>query len=116
MTFAGLINTIIFSVINPLIVLVSSLAVLYFLWGVSKYILHGGNEEKREEGYHMMIYGIIALFVMVSMWGLVGVLSNTFLSGVGGGYGSGFSGGFGGGTGGGMGGFPNFSAGGQIGF
>jgi hypothetical protein len=88
MTFAELINSIIASVVNPLIVLVSSLAVLYFLWGVSKYILHSGNEEKRAEGYQMMIYGIIALFVMVSVWGLVGVLANTFLGGLGGGGGA----------------------------
>jgi len=85
MTFADLINVIISSVVNPLIILVSSLALLYFLWGVSKYILHSGNEEKRGEGYQMMIYGVIALFVMVSVWGLVGVLSNTFLGGATGG-------------------------------
>ena len=81
MNFADLVNTIIFSVVNPLIVLVSALALLYFLVGVSKYILHSGSEEKRAEGYHMMIYGIVALFVMVSVWGLVGVLANTFLGG-----------------------------------
>lgn len=96
MTFAELVDKVIFSVINPLIVLVSSLALLYFLWGVSKYIIHGGNEEKRAEGYQMMIYGIIALFVMVSVWGLVGVLANTFLGGgVGGGVGNSFNFGFG---------------------
>ncbi len=107
MTFADLIRTIIFSVINPLIALVSALALLYFLYGVSQYILHGGDTEKRNEGYQTMIYGIIALFVMVSVWGLVGVLSNTFLGGVGGGFG---------GAGGGLGGFPNFNFGVNVGF
>jgi hypothetical protein len=35
-------------------------------------------EEKRKAGKSFMIWGLIALFVMVSIWGLVGVLSNTF--------------------------------------
>jgi len=82
MTFAELIETIIVGIVNPLIVLVIALALLYFLWGVTKYILHSGDAEKRTEGYQMMIYGIIALFVLVSVWALVEVLANTFLSGV----------------------------------
>ncbi len=81
MTFAGLIDTIVFTVIDPLLFLISTLALLYFVWGVTKYIYHSGDAEKRTEGYQMMIYGIIALFVMVSVWALVGVLSNTFLGG-----------------------------------
>jgi len=84
MTFKDVIDTIIIGVINPLILLVGALALLYFLWGVSKYIWHSGDAEKRSEGYQIMIYGIIALFVMGSVWGLVQVLAYTFLSGVGG--------------------------------
>lgn len=81
MTFAELIDKIVFTVIDPLLFLVSALALLYFILGVTKYIYHSGDAEKRSEGYQMMIYGIIALFVMVSVWALVGVLSNTFLGG-----------------------------------
>ncbi len=84
MDFAGLINIIIRGVIDPLIILTFALALMYFLWGVSRYIWHGGDEGKRTEGYQMMIYGVIALFVMVSVWALVGILENTFLGGGGG--------------------------------
>ena len=38
--------------------------------------------EDKETGKQIMIWGIIALFVMVSVWGLVNVLSNT--TGIGG--------------------------------
>jgi len=65
-------------ILTPLISLIVSLAVAYFVWGVSKYILHGGDPEKRKEGYRMMIYGVIAIFVMVSVWGFVNMLINTF--------------------------------------
>lgn len=66
------------SIILPIIGLIGALAVLFFLWGVMKFI-QGANEQKaREEGRWFMIWGIIGLFVMVSVYGLVRILENTF--------------------------------------
>jgi hypothetical protein len=59
-------------------VLVLALALLFFFWGVAKFILNADNDEKRTEGKKVMIWGIIALFVMVSVWGLINILANTF--------------------------------------
>ena len=64
--------------INLAIPLVIALAVLYFFWGLAQYILSQGSEDKREEGKNIMIWGIIALFVMVSVWGLIKLLQETF--------------------------------------
>ncbi len=36
------------------------------------------SEEKREEGKQTVYYGVIALFVMMSIWGFVNILNNTF--------------------------------------
>ena len=55
-----------------------TLAMVGFIFGIITYYLNPTNEEKRKNGKTFMIWGIIALFVMISMWGLVGVLSNTF--------------------------------------
>ena len=68
--FSGLINT--------AIPVVLALAVLYFFWGLAKYVLNSSDEGKKEEGRNIMIWGIIALFIMVSVWGLIGILQNTF--------------------------------------
>ena len=78
MNFAQLVDKIVTSVFDPIILLISGLAVIYFLIGVLKYIQSTDNEEKRKEGITMMTYGIIGLFVMVAFWGLVTVLKNTF--------------------------------------
>lgn len=78
MDFKGLVKTIIDSVLTPLTVLVVALALFFFLWGVLKYLRSAGDEGARKEGTAMMTYGIIALFVMVSVWGLVNVIKNTF--------------------------------------
>ena len=64
----------IFRNIIPLLVLV---AILAFFWGLAKLILNAGNEDLRQEGKSVMIWGIIALFVMSAMWGIVILLSQT---------------------------------------
>ena len=43
------------------------LAFIYFFWGVGQFILHSGEEKAREEGKKKMIWGIVALFVILSI-------------------------------------------------
>ena len=64
--------------IGQLIPLVISIALLVFLIGIVQYVTAGGDEEKRTAARGMIIFGIIALFVMVSVWGFVNILSRTF--------------------------------------
>ena len=59
------------SIVQMLTVIVMGLALLYFFWGLAKFILAAGDEKKIAEGKSIMIWGIIALFVMASVWGLV---------------------------------------------
>ena len=73
-TIVGTIGALIVTV-TPVIV---ALALLYFFWGLAKYILAAGDETAQGEGKRIMIWGIIALFVIVSVWGLVQVLNTTF--------------------------------------
>lgn len=73
----GILDTI-QSLMNTLVPIIMALALLYFLWGLAQYIAGSGDEEKRKAGRDMMIYGIIALFVMSAVWGLVEIVGNTF--------------------------------------
>lgn len=68
-TFAG-------SVLNRIVPLIISLAVVYFLFYVFRYAL--AEEDKKEDAKKHMVFGIIAIFVMVSVWGLVAILQSTF--------------------------------------
>jgi len=78
LVFADIVNIILGNIIDPLVVLLVALALVFFMWGVAKYILHAGDENKRAEGIKMMTYGIIGLFVIVSVWGLIRILQDTF--------------------------------------
>jgi len=64
----------ILDIIIPVLVV---LGVLYFLWGVVQYVI-SSDEEAKKAGKNKMIYGIIGLVVIVAMWGLVGIVINTF--------------------------------------
>ena len=55
-----------------------TLALLYFLFGLGEYVLESHDDAKKTEGRNRMIYGVVALFVMVSVWGLVGVIASQF--------------------------------------
>ena len=63
---------------KSVIPLIFALAVVLFLWGVVQFVLYSGEEAKKERGKEFMIWGIIALAVMVSVWGLVKILGTTF--------------------------------------
>ena len=69
-------------IVNVLIPIMMALAVLAFFWGLVKYIASASDEAAKESGKNLMIWGMIALFVMVALWGILGwVQSNLGLSG-----------------------------------
>ena len=63
--------------INPLLFLLSSIAVLVFIWGIIKYIASAGDENKKTSGRNTMFYGIIGIFVLFTFWGIVGIIERS---------------------------------------
>lgn len=60
---------------NILVPLVFALAFLFFIWGLFKYFIYS-TEEGKEQGKDLMLWGIIAFVVMVSVWGIVNVVAS----------------------------------------
>lgn len=52
-------------------------AFVAFFWGIGVFILNTNDDKKRGEGKAWMFWSVIALFVMITIWGLVGLLVNT---------------------------------------
>lgn len=65
-------------IINPLIALLFALALAYFFWGLALFILNPTDEESRNKGQSMIIWGIIGLFIMASVFGILSVVLGTF--------------------------------------
>lgn len=63
---------------NVAVPVIFALAFLVFIWGIFKYFIQGGHdEEARDSGKNLMLWGLIGFFVMVSVWGLVNILVNS---------------------------------------
>ena len=75
--FGELVTLIINSILKPFVTLIFGLSFAAFLWGMYKYI-SSANEGGKEEARNTIVYGLIGLFVMVSVWGLVRILTGTF--------------------------------------
>lgn len=67
--------TLIDSVLVPLLF---AIAFIVFLYGVAKsYIFSHGDSKEVENGHQLILWGIIGFVVMLSLWGLVRVVSDT---------------------------------------
>jgi hypothetical protein len=64
-------------ILNPLISLLFGAALLYFLWGLAAVVGGGDNETKRTTGREHMLWGIVGMFIMVTVYGLLNLISGT---------------------------------------
>lgn len=66
------------NLINGLIPLVAALALLAFFWGLAKYVFQADDEEAKDKGKQIMIGGIIALFLVAAVGGIVEFVADAF--------------------------------------
>ena len=62
------------SVVVGVIPMLISIAVLVFFWGLVRFINSANDPTAVEEGKQLMIWGMMAIFVMVALWGIIGFL------------------------------------------
>ncbi len=75
----GYSNSILTVINQSLVPVLFAIAFIMFLWGVYKYFIIGATEDKkREEGRHFVLWSIIGFAVILSVWGLVAVVTSTF--------------------------------------
>lgn len=60
------------NIVTLLTKIAAAVALLVFFWGLVKFIFAvGGDTAAVEQGRTLMIWGTIALFVLVSIWGII---------------------------------------------
>ncbi len=64
-------------IINPLILFLFALAIVYFLYGVLEFIMNQENEEAKTKGKSHMLWGIIGITIMVGVWTLLSIILST---------------------------------------
>jgi hypothetical protein len=70
------------TVFNPLYELVVGLAIVYFMYGVAKFIYDINDPEKKTTGKQHLLWGSIGLFIILSVGGILplinGILGGMF--------------------------------------
>ena len=56
-----------------------AISFIVLLWGIADaYILSKGDPARVKQGHQLVLWGLIGFAVMISLWGLVNVVVNTF--------------------------------------
>lgn len=65
-------------IINPIIVLGFVVATIIFFIGIIKYIANADNEASRKSGKDAILYGLVGLFIMFSVYGIINFILASF--------------------------------------
>ncbi len=71
-------NRLVDLIINPLILLVFACGFLLFMWGLVKFIWNSREGEINDDGKQHMLWGIVGMFIMVSVYGIITLITQTF--------------------------------------
>lgn len=66
------------AILNPLIKLLFAIALLYFIYGIFQFIRKTDDTTSRDEGKRAMLWGIIGMFIMFAVAGIITVVLGTF--------------------------------------
>jgi len=75
---SGFIAKVVSLIIQPLIILLVTAGVAYFIWGVAMFLWGAGSPEKRKEGTQHLIWGILGIVIMVAVIGILQLVLSTF--------------------------------------
>ena len=76
-TIEGMVSAV-SGIINTIFPALTALAVFMIAWAIFSFIINAGDSEKRKQGLMHIIWTLIGVFLLFSIWGLVNILKNTF--------------------------------------
>ncbi len=80
MTISVFLNKFNFYILNPIIVLFFALAFVYFIYGIIKFLRSDAGDKgtERIEARNSILWGIIGMFIMFSVYALIKFVLLTF--------------------------------------
>jgi len=64
-------------IFTPLYQAVVGIAILYFLYGAAKYVVDLNNPEKQTFGKSHLLWGMVGLFIILSVGGILNALNGS---------------------------------------
>lgn len=67
-------------IIDPLLLMIFAAGLLVFVWGLFQFMVAQSTTDKHgiEDGKRHMIGGIVGMFIMVSVYGIIALIDSTF--------------------------------------
>jgi hypothetical protein len=72
------INNIIEFIFDPAVLLIFSVGFMLFVWGLVQFISNPADTTKKEMGQKHMLWGIIGMFIMIAVGGIIALIDDTF--------------------------------------
>ena len=77
-SFESLLKAINDTILNPLIVLLFALALVFFLYGVVEYLfLYADNDEARKKGRSHIVWGLVGMLIMFGAFTIIKIIIAT---------------------------------------
>jgi uncharacterized membrane protein len=67
------------NILNPFIAFLMVLALVYFLYGVFQFIAGYDSPAAKEAGKQHMIWGVVGMAIMISVYGLLSLIRLTIM-------------------------------------
>jgi uncharacterized membrane protein HdeD (DUF308 family) len=68
-------------IIYPLLLLLSSLGLLIFIWGVVEFLWSVSQGEDKKKGKDHMLWGLVGMFIIACAWSILMFISNSVCGG-----------------------------------
>ncbi len=78
MTGEQLLRNFVTYIIDPAILVIFTAGFFLFVWGLVQFLMNLDKGSENEEGKQHMLWGIVGMFVMASVFGIITLLNNTF--------------------------------------
>ena len=75
MTLSGLIDMFV-NILQRIIPLLGAVAFFLFIYGVARFIRSSGSEKELKDSKNIIIWGIVGLFVLMSIWGIISFMKS----------------------------------------
>ncbi len=69
--------TVVSKIFNTIIPMLITLGIIYFIWNLIQ-LLIAKSDDVKKEAKNRMLWAVLIFFVILSIWGLVGIIQRTF--------------------------------------
>jgi len=73
-TIQSLIQSLTTLVTESIVPIAFGLGTLMFFYGIARYVFNAGSKEEKVTGKHIMTWGVVVMFIMSAIWGIIAFL------------------------------------------